>query len=174
MTAAETRRQLTLFVQSREAPLIEHVRALVDPVQFGLIAAHVTLCREDEIRALRPETLSLHIRSLALETLRLVFGGPQSMDGHGVLLPCRDGEAAFQQLRSAILAPAIPRHMHPHITLAHPRNPHAAGNTPTAFAVFSDEPLTLTFATVSLIEQHGAQPWRTIARASLGDPRSTT
>ena len=46
-----TRRQLTLFVPHAEAAPIEALRATLDPVQHALIAAHVTLCREDELAA---------------------------------------------------------------------------------------------------------------------------
>jgi hypothetical protein len=46
---ASTRTQLTLFADPDEAAAIERLRAEHDPVQHGLIACHVTLCREDEL-----------------------------------------------------------------------------------------------------------------------------
>lgn len=51
------RRQLTLFVAGGVAADIDNVRQRVDPVQFGLIAAHVTLCREDELAELSEREL---------------------------------------------------------------------------------------------------------------------
>jgi hypothetical protein len=46
------RRQLTLFVEQKDAEIIERVRQEFNPIQFNLIKSHVTLCREDEIQNL--------------------------------------------------------------------------------------------------------------------------
>ena len=46
------RRQLTLFVEQKDAETIEKVRQEFNPKQFELIKSHVTLCREDEIQNL--------------------------------------------------------------------------------------------------------------------------
>ena len=46
------RRQLTLFVDPKDAINIEQVRNEFNPRQFEIIKAHVTLCREDEIQDL--------------------------------------------------------------------------------------------------------------------------
>jgi len=42
------RRQLTLFIHYQNE-IIEKIRSEFNPTQFNLIAAHVTLCREDEL-----------------------------------------------------------------------------------------------------------------------------
>jgi hypothetical protein len=47
-----TRAQLTLFAAGSVAEGIEEVRKVLDPAQFNLIAAYVTLCREDELEGL--------------------------------------------------------------------------------------------------------------------------
>lgn len=43
------RRQLTLFVDKKDAKEIENIRIRFNPIQYDLIKCHVTLCREDEI-----------------------------------------------------------------------------------------------------------------------------
>jgi 2'-5' RNA ligase superfamily len=152
------RRQLTLFVPGTAALVIEEVRERVDPVQFGLIAAHVTLCREDEFADIAVADLRHRLERAALSPLTLVFGAPMRFDGHGMLLPCLDGTAAFHQLRVALLGRSNVRAHAAHLTLAHPRNPCAPGNIDAAFAQLRS-PLTITFPEVALIEQSGAQPW---------------
>lgn len=43
------RRQATLYLPSPCSVAVEAVRSRYNPVQAELIAAHVTLCREDEV-----------------------------------------------------------------------------------------------------------------------------
>ena len=47
-TGMGVRRQLTLFLAGEMAAAVEAVRRVVDPEQYRLIPAHVTLCREEE------------------------------------------------------------------------------------------------------------------------------
>ncbi|QEL55021.1 2'-5' RNA ligase family protein [Chromobacterium paludis] len=162
--AARLREQLTLFVPRVEGAPLEVVRRALDPVQAGLIAAHVTLCREDEIAGLSMERLFERLRGMA--PLRLAFGPAECFLGHGILLPCIEGEADFQAMRRAVLGSGARGHA-PHLTLAHPRNPRAAGNS------LLDTPglpgaMTLMFGAVSMIRQHGEAPWRQLGRMTLG------
>ncbi len=150
------RRQLTLFVPDGTAPWLEPLRQTVDPVQFALIAAHVTLCREDEIAGL--DFATLRERLSMASPLALTFGAPRRVDGHGLLLPCVDGAPAFQQLRAQVLDSTAIRTSDAHITLAHPRNPRAAGNVDERVHALP-VPLTVTFPSVALIEQHDGRPW---------------
>jgi hypothetical protein len=53
-----------------------------------------------------------------------------------------------------------------HITLAHPRNPKAKGNT-LANASPVAGGLEITFLRVSLIEQDRQEPWRTLWSLAL-------
>ena len=46
-----SRRQVTLFVPDPTRSMLEAIRKRLDPVQYRLIRAHVTLCREDELAA---------------------------------------------------------------------------------------------------------------------------
>lgn len=162
------RRQLTFFLPHPVAAHVESVRRIMDPVQGRLIAAHVTVCREDEIAGLDVAALEAGIRHAPMRSLMLRFGPPERFDGHGMLLGCTAGQHEFRLLRQALLGPAA-RMMRPHITLAHPRNPRASGNVLTNASVL-EHGLTVTFRTASLIEQQEGQPWRVIDSWELGAP----
>lgn len=165
------RRQLTLFAAGPTGDAIERVRAQLDPVQHALIAAHVTLCREDEIEGITVEELGRRLGDAGTTPLTLTFGAPEAFSGHGVLLPCVDGEPAFHHLRTALLATdAIRRHA-PHITLAHPRNPRADANVPGIWSSLVT-PITLTFDRVDLIEQVDGGVWCPVHEHPLGQPSS--
>lgn len=186
------RRQLSLFAPPPASDLLDDLRAALDPVQHRLIPAHVTLAREDELSAL---VASDRTRELATDlatrfaarfaerarargndaALTLTFGAAVSVDGHGILLPCIDGETDFHALRVEILAPAIGRDAlrrpAAHVTLAHPRNPRAPGNS-LASALRLPTPLALRFCEVRLIEQVGAAPWQALATFPLDRPEA--
>ena len=165
--AAHTRRQLTLFVAEPSALQLDTLRRVLDPVQAALIAAHVTLCREDEIECLAPHELFTRVSSWIDGPVCLTFGPPDRFNGHGVLLPCEQGSGEFNRLRQWLLQDPGARTHGAHITLAHPRNPRSASNTDTVLAACPQK-LGLRFASVALIEQRGAEPWRLIQKAKLG------
>ncbi|MBT9489619.1 MAG: 2'-5' RNA ligase family protein [Rubrivivax sp.] len=148
------------------APL-EVLRQRLDPAQAALIPAHVTLCREDELSALDVDALVTRIHTWPHGTLTLAFGAPQRFQGHGVLLPGVQGDDAFQRLRQWLLADPAARVHHAHLTLAHPRNPRAPGNTDAALAGVPTA-LRLGFAQVALVQQAGAEPWQVLWQAPLG------
>ena len=101
--------------------------------------------------------------------ITLTFGAPVGFDSHGVLLPCIDGATEFHGLRAAILGSTAIRQHAAHITLAHPRNPRAPGNsTPSEISLAT--PLRITFNTISLIEQVDGGPWVVREVAALGHP----
>lgn len=158
------RKQLSLYAPGPEAISIEEIRETVDPVQFRLIPAHVTLCREDELTDLPPVRARLLDNRLA--PVRLCFGGVEVFHGHGLLLHCREGEAAFHALREAVLGTTDIRAHRPHLTLAHPRNPKAAGNSYETAAKLPN-PLEITFSSVFLIEQTDGGPWDVLERFPL-------
>lgn len=155
--APSSRRQVTLFVPSDEALVLEPIRRRMDPVQHRLIAAHVTLCRDEDLAHLPVAELGARLALAGRSPLTLQFGSPETFDGHGVLLPCVAGGEAFDRLRVALLGVEARPHR-AHITLAHPRNLRAPGNTPSAWASLTF-PLSITFTTVCLIEQRGGEPW---------------
>lgn len=171
------RRQLTLFVSGAAAPFLEALRQRVDSVQFGLIRAHVTLCREDELANSSASELRRRLSRTACTPLTLVFGPPVRFGAHGMLLPCIGGEAAFHQLRVAALDSTAIRAQAAHVTLAHPRNPRAPANVEASFSSLPAR-LALTFMEIALIEQRDAQPWvvcDTMAIDGRDDPaRSST
>lgn len=140
--------------------MLEAVRRVVDPVQAGLIAAHVTLCREDELASVDDAELAQRLAASTAPPLALTFGPAERFDGHGLLLPCIAGESAFRELREQVLGIAPVRRQVPHLTLAHPRNPMAPGNSLEHALAALAAPLAITFTTVTLIEQVDRQPWR--------------
>ena len=83
------RRQLTLFVNPKDAEPIEKIRQEFNPKQFGLIKSHVTLCREDEIQNL--EQLISNLLFLSQTEIVIKFGKAARFDnGKGVFLPATD------------------------------------------------------------------------------------
>lgn len=139
----------------------------MDPIQARLIAAHVTLCREDELDGLDPALLDERMSSPEARPVTLQFGAPVHFDEHGILLPCVAGEGEFHALRQKVLADKLVRRQVPHITLAHPRNPRAPGNSLLAAASLASG-IRITFGQVSLIRQQGFAPWQTLRTFQLG------
>jgi 2'-5' RNA ligase len=156
-----------MYVPSTEGIQLEALRQVLDPVQAGLIPAHVTLCREDEIGQLSAAEIEARLRRSAAEPITLGFGRPVSFQGHGILLPCVAGEQAFHQLRTQVLGTTAIRRHAPHITLAHPRNPPPLKGS-LADAMGLSENLSFTFATIASIEQVAAAlPWRLLQGFTL-------
>lgn len=170
------RRQVTLFVPDAAAGVLEPIRQCLDPIQHGLIPAHVTLCRDDEIAVLPLAEFEVRLAQIALPPLTLQFGPPEMFAGHGILRPCIAGMADFQRLRVALLGPEATGMHHAHITLAHPRNPRAPENV-TPGLDLALGPLTITFTMASLIEQQDGLPWQVrsacdfAARERINRPR---
>jgi 2'-5' RNA ligase len=152
------RTQLSLYVPTPVAEALAAVRRIVDPVQSRLIPPHVTLCREEDLVGVAPSDVRARLAA-GVGPLTLAFGSVEQFGGHGVLLPCVGGHAAFRALRALVLGGATPRDHTPHLTLAHPRTPRAPGNDPSAARVLP-APLSITFTSVHWIEQEGRAPWR--------------
>ncbi len=161
------RRQLTLFVPSPQSAILDALRETLDPIQAGLIPAHVTLCREDEFADAEEDALFHRVRTWRDRSLGLTFGPPRRFLGHGVLLPCDGGADVFGELRRWILPARLLRDPEAHLTLAHPRNPRAPGNTDLAVSA-CPRALRVEFPSVALIEQHGSGPWVTLRSEPLG------
>lgn len=172
-SAPIVRRQLSLYVPHAVRAGVEAVRSVVDPIQQQLIPAHVTLCREHELSDLSATELRHRLHADGCLPLRLSFGPPERFDGHGMLLPGIDGEQDFHALRDQILGGEASRDQRAHITLAHPRNPRAAGN---ALANTSElpAPLTIRFDVVRLIEQIDRNPWTVLDTFELSESSLAT
>ena len=158
------RHQLTLFLPPPHAERVDAVRRMVDPAQHRLIPAHVTLCREDELAGL--DAGSLRARLAEAAPLTLGFGPAQRFDGHGILLPCVAGADEYHRLRVHLLGRADARRAAAHITLAHPRNPNAPGNT-LAAAEPVGAGLIITFPEAHLIRQENGGPWAVLTTLPL-------
>ncbi|KQC00363.1 2'-5' RNA ligase family protein [Pedobacter sp. Hv1] len=154
-----SRRQLTLFLRDQN-DIIEKIRAEFNPIQQQLIAAHVTLCREDEIE---PIALVLqNIKAIILnQALSIEFNSVARFDnGKGVLLPASVNNNDFHELRKKVLKGLndSPRIHSPHLTLMHPRNSTC---TDEIFEKIKQHefPTMLYFDQISLIEQKSNEKW---------------
>lgn len=156
------RRQLTLFVALTDAVVIEQTRQKFNPRQFEIISAHVTLCREDEIKEL--EKVIHNLSNPALTEIIIEFGKATRFDnGKGVLLPAQPDNFEFQELRRQVLSGLVdnPRLHEPHITLMHP------GNSTCTDDIYKEIrhlnfPAKLAFRDVALIEQINGGQWKTL------------
>lgn len=161
------RRQLTLFVDPKDAQIIELIRQEFNPRQFMLIKSHVTLCREDEIENLEQVISNLH--SLTQKEIVTEFGKATRFDNDkGLLLPAITDNIDFQDLRRQILIGLNdnPRKHEAHITLMHPRN-----STCTDVIFHHIErlslPKQLSFKKISLIEQEDGEKWNILQEFEL-------
>jgi hypothetical protein len=152
-----SRRQATLYLPPPHAAAIDRLRLAYNPVQHGLIRAHVTLCREDEVGDW--DEVTRRLRTSAPIAVTLAFGAPVR-DGNLVYLPGVGSTASFDQLRTTLLSRpgAVVRKHEPHITLIHPRN-GACSEGVFAAIVDSCVPFTATFREVTLITQINGGVW---------------
>lgn len=163
-----TRRQLTLFVDKSDASEIESIRKKFNPGQYQLIDSHVTLCREDEIENIA--IILENLQQLDTPKITIQFGHVIRFDnGNGVLLPASGENEQYHQLRSKILegsGVSIKQHQ-PHITLMHPRNSNCTGEV---FKEIQNAnlPASLSFETISLIEQVDGRRWQIVKQYKLG------
>ncbi|CAN5241134.1 hypothetical protein BH20ACI2_BH20ACI2_12020 [soil metagenome] len=149
------RRQLTLFLPLAHRVVVDPIRQRLDPLQHAIVPAHVTLCRDEELTPW--QGLSQNLANLGPFAITLQFGEPQVLSDGCVLLRPSHGAEEYQHLRRSILGP-LAKHHGAHITLLHPRN--VAGVTYNLAEInHALIGLTITFRTISLIEQHGAGPW---------------
>src|SRR5688572_4559357 len=161
------RRQLTLFVDEKYSAAIERIRQKFNPLQFEIIKAHVTLCREDEIEAI--EAVLYNLTNQVLPKVSICFGRAiRFSDGNGVLLPSYENSDSFKTLRSQILHGIIeaPRNHEPHITLMHPRNSICTDDIYQQIANII-LPSFITFERISLIEQLDQGKWKIIQEFDL-------
>lgn len=159
------RHQLTLFVPVPVAAVLESVRNVVDPIQASLIRAHVTFLREDEIPEYHWQSLIRDLQSPQFP-LTLTFGEPERSVDHGILMRCHHGQSEFQRLRCRMFGHLIERELSAHLTLAHPRNPKAPGNSLENTRLLKDG-LTIAFEELTLIRQAGNDPWQTLRTVRL-------
>ena len=165
------RRQLTLFVDAKDAEQIEQVRKKFNPIQFDLIKAHVTLCREDEIENLEQVISNLLLLTLTQQNIFIEFGKVARFDnGKGLFLPATNNNKEFDNLRRQVLGGLFdnPRKQDAHITLMHPRNSTCTDNIFKQVETIN-LPTKLNFKKISLIEQTDGQQWRILQEFGLTD-----
>ena len=152
----EIRRQLTLFLENET---IEKIRIKFNPAQHNLISAHVTLCREDELKDLK--TIIANIKSFkSNKPICIRFNEVERFEnGEGALIPASEENNDFDNLRNTILI--SPRKHSPHITLMHPRN---SACTDVIFEEIKSYnlPVKIFFNKISLIEQKNGEKWKVL------------
>jgi hypothetical protein len=161
------RRQLTLFVETKDAEQIELIRQEFNPRQFEIIKAHVTLCREDEI--LNLENVKSNLIFLTQTDINIEFGKIERFDnGKGLFLPATNDNEEFDNLRRRVLSGIIdnPRKQKAHITLMHPRNSTCTDNIFRQLGTIN-LPTKLNFKKISLIEQKGCGKWKILQEFNL-------
>lgn len=153
------RRQASLYVPETDRNEIERVRELADPVQYKLIPAHVTLCRENEV--LDWTRFCEKVSRLGSFDLSLEFGSPIELDNGCLLLPCVKGKSRYNELRKLLLSSRgeEPRVSEPHITLRHPRNPTPNRSVGRLLQSLNNMP-PIEFKSVNIIEQQGNTEWK--------------
>jgi len=168
MVASNKRRQLTLFVSTDEAKVIEEIRKKYNPIQHRLIAAHITLCREDEIE--HWETIEQNLITLKQLPLTIYLEEVKRFaEGKGLFIPAKEQQKAFDVLRKVILKGAIeqPRKHHAHLTLMHPRNSTCTDATFNEIKALR-LPKYLVFDTITLIEQENGGVWQKLKTYTIG------
>jgi hypothetical protein len=163
------RRQLTLFPEPADVQIIEQIRKEFNPLQFELIKAHVTLCREDEIENLEQVLSNLLLLIQTQQKIYIEFGKVARFDnGKGLFLPATNNNKQFENLRRQVLSGLSdnPGKQQAHITLMHPGNSIC---TDTIFELVEkiNVPATLEFKQISLIEQENGGPWKILKNFEL-------
>lgn len=163
------RRQLTLFPEPADVLIIEQIRQEFNPIQFELIKAHVTLCREDEIENLEQVLSNLLLLARTQQKIYIEFGKVARFDnGKGLFLPATNDNKQFENLRKQVLTGLIdnPGKQEAHITLMHPRNSTC---TDHIFELVEkiNLPAKLEFKQISLIEQENGGQWKILKNFEL-------
>lgn len=161
-----TRRQLTLFI-SDQTDVIEKIRAKYNPCQYSLIAAHITLCREEEIE--NWEKILKNIKSISLsQPLQIKFGPVERFsEKKGLMISAKAKNQAFRELRKTVLGFENDiKNPQAHITLMHPRNSTC---TDEIFELIKriELPTELYFDKIHVIEQRNGDPWLVVESFSF-------
>lgn len=153
------RRQLSLYLPEPERTIVDAIRSKFDPNQYRLIPAHVTLCRESEVR--NWDHLWDCLETLGPVCIEFELGEPIRLPDGGILIGITGSTAPFDELRAFLLGESSPL-LRPHITLVHPRN---AGGKEGSLSEIQRErlPNSVTLSEVSLIEQVDGGQWTVLA-----------
>jgi 2'-5' RNA ligase len=162
----ENRKQLTLFIEESNIN-IEKIRAKYNSEQYNLISAHITLCREDEIKSI--DKVIQRIKSITLKKpIRIKFKNVlRFSDGKGILIPATYRNIEFRELRKSVLGQRkLNKEQFPHITLMHPRNSIC---TDEIFEQIKELelPTELEFGKISLIEQINGGKWNILKEFNI-------
>ena len=163
------RRQVTLFLPEPESLPIEAIRQRFNPAQFALIAAHVTLIRDEDV----PNWSRLRARAqrVASVDITLRFGAPIRQKNL-VYLPSVGPTDDFDRLRRELLGDDHCRKQEPHISLIHPRNGKCDGEDFAAIKENMGNELCIRFQMMTFIEQLDGSAWRNVGSFPNCEPDS--
>jgi hypothetical protein len=151
----KTRRQLTLFLNPNSSEKIEEFRLKYNPIQHHLIAAHLTLCRENEIENL--DKILQNLEKINFKSIEMKFGKPERFENKKGLWLTSISQG-FNVLREEILVGIIAPNQKAHITLMHPRNSTCTNEIyETAKHIIFPE--IIHFDSIALIEQKNGEKW---------------
>jgi hypothetical protein len=156
-----------MYISLGQLSDIEYVRKLVDPTQFQLIPAHVTLCRSGELENWK--AIESRLQAIPYRGINLKFGKPNRFNGHGIIMECTDGLHMFSELREYLLGSSDIANQLPHLTLAHPRNSKSKGNSLENTKLISI-PFSVRLNQIKLIEQKGASKWKILRAFAMEEP----
>lgn len=154
-----------MYIPPEQASVIETARSAVDPIQHQLIPAHVTLCRDNELSNFAEIEDRLLVNPY--RSVDLTFGKPEVFHGHGIIMECISDLGTFKALREFLLGPNCKNVQLPHLTLAHPRNSRAEGNSLENTDLIPT-PLHAVLDRIVLIEQEGDSQWRVLREYRMG------
>ena len=156
----QNRKQLTLFIEHSNE-IIENIRAHYNSEQSNLIAAHITLCSEDELEPI--DIIIERIKSINLnKPLRIELNRVKRFaDGKGVLIPASENNEEFKELRKMVLGTEPNNEQFPHVTLMHSRN-STCNDQIFAEIKKMKIPTELFFTRISLIEQKDGEKWNLV------------
>lgn len=151
--------QISLYFDEEESQELENIRKTYNLVQYHLIPAHITLCREEELKEI--ESLKNDLNNFKFEPFTIHLEKPKRVaEGKGVLLPVQEN-SNFLELRKLFIKDLNigKDFFEPHITLMHARNSEC---TDPIFKeiIKKDLPKKLNVISIHLIEQINGGKWK--------------
>lgn len=167
LKAEKIRHRLVLFLNPETAASIGPIRQTYDPMQANLVAAHTTLCGENEL--VNMERVLHNLSILYLPPVLIHFGPPECFaDDFGLHIPESGENSGFRELRRKVLQGVVdePSPLKASVILIDPRS---GINTRAVVAELTKTqfPTDITFDECCLIRQEGSDPWEIIRRFPL-------
>ncbi len=160
------RKQICLFLPSQERETVDFVRSRIDPIQFKLIPAHITLCYDDEVD--NWDILVNRLENTTQKKFSISFAKPKLFVEGGYYLPYVGEANQYFELREYLLGNSEKRRINvkPHITILHPKNIKDNSHK-NVIEIFNKTLEEVEFDTVSFIGKETNKPWEVINEYKL-------